>query len=953
MANEPHDPTAGENSLIAALAHAPDRSIEGLSPHDTRTMPDGQRPRALEPGDRAGRFEVTGKLGAGGMGEVYAAYDSQLHRRVALKVMRGRRHGAAEGAGLQREAQAMARLQHAHVVTVYDVGRLEGGEEFVAMELVDGSSLRQWLAAQERNPREILKVFLGAGRGLAAAHEAGIVHRDFKPDNVLVGKDGSVRVADFGLAVPVAPEGDPTRASLLSFAGTPRYMADEQRRGLPADARSDQYSFCVALYEALAGRHPFEVRDAQGRATLDRPAPAPPPRTAGLSSAVWPAILRGLSKDPGKRHASMPALLRELEHDPWQARTRWGAVALAAVAIASVALGGRAWARHRRDLCTGGERRLVGVWGDPKRAAVEQALSKARPAAGPQAFEPTLRALDAYAQTLVAAHGEACEAAQVRGEQSATVMDLRMRCLDRISAELSAQVAVLEGADATVANKAADSVRQLRPASVCADVPALSAPDPRPQDEARRARIAAVEKRTAEALALLRSTKAREARALLEELVPEAKSIAWAPLNAELWLLLGRAREGAGDARAAEAAFEECLVEAAAGRHDDVAAQAWTLLAINLGRVQQRFKEARLVARLAHAAMRRLGGVERERNLEQAEGLLAFADGQFADAKQHYLRALALDERHRGPGSPMAADLLNSLGITARAQGEPDEARPLLLRALSLYEKEQGPDGPLVAMVQGNLSGVELSLGNVAEAERLARRSLELGIAQLGPTHRAQASRYFMLSNALRAQGRWKEALEAVDRASAVTEAANGPDHKDTLGAHEVRAEVLASLGREREAKALLLETLAAQERVLGKGNHFLARTYNALGEMALRERDAATAARHFSRALELSSLAKYEGVDVALDEAGLAAAEALAGHVAKADPLLKAARARVAEKKGGPDVKAFVLYAEAEAKRASGDRAGARAALDEAARLVQVSGGSLGALIEATRKSL
>src|SRR5262249_19698904 len=155
---------------------------------------------------------------------------------------------------------------------------------------------RQWLASHERAPRDILRVFLAAGRGLQAAHEARIVHRDFKPDNVLVGKDGSVRVADFGLAVPLA--GDEQQPG--SFPGTRRYMAEEQRSGQRADERSDQFSYCVALYEALAGRHPFEVRGPEGRvASYDRPAPAP------LSSHLWPALQRGLSRDPGRRHDSM------------------------------------------------------------------------------------------------------------------------------------------------------------------------------------------------------------------------------------------------------------------------------------------------------------------------------------------------------------------------------------------------------------------------------------------------------------------------------------------------------------------------------------------------------------------------------------------------------------------------------------------------------------------------
>src|SRR4051794_3934114 len=267
----------------------------------TETLPLGPQPprqpgEPLPRGSAVGRYVVLERIGSGGMGVVYAAYDPELDRKVALKLLRPDRAGAAGEAAFRvpREAHAVTPLSDPHVVAVYDAGTF-GDQVFVAMELMEGRTLRQWLGEGKRGWREIVDVFVAAGRGLAAAHAAGLVHRDFKPDNVLLGTDGRVKVADFGLARPVGvveKEGSPSSpgsgsggllASPLTewgqVMGTPAYMAPEQLRGGAADARSDQFSFCVALWEALYGRKPFagqglrELLDAERRGGGGGPAP--------------------------------------------------------------------------------------------------------------------------------------------------------------------------------------------------------------------------------------------------------------------------------------------------------------------------------------------------------------------------------------------------------------------------------------------------------------------------------------------------------------------------------------------------------------------------------------------------------------------------------------------------------------------------------------------------------
>jgi serine/threonine protein kinase len=278
------------------------------------------------PSRQIGRFTVLGLVGRGGLGEVYAAYDPELDRRVALKVLvhADDRSGLAR---LRREAMAMARLSHPNVARVFDVGSIDS-RLFIAMEFIRGQTLRAWLAEQPRTWREIREVFLAAGQGLAAAHREGIIHRDFKPDNVLIDEEGRARVVDFGLAIPTeesvrtADQDELATTIEPDTSGTPAYMAPEQHLGCPPDARADQYSFCVALFEALYGRRPFLGRTWQTlspqvlRGSLEGLAAARrvPPHLRRV-------VLRGLSSAAGRRYPDMDALLAELGHEPTPSRT--------------------------------------------------------------------------------------------------------------------------------------------------------------------------------------------------------------------------------------------------------------------------------------------------------------------------------------------------------------------------------------------------------------------------------------------------------------------------------------------------------------------------------------------------------------------------------------------------------------------------------------------------------
>ncbi|MFY0532801.1 protein kinase domain-containing protein [Nannocystis pusilla] len=345
-----------------------------------------------------GRYRLLERLGAGGMGIVYAAYDARLERKLALKLLRPSRLGSAEAvARTLREARALARLSHPHVVHVYEVGELDGREIFVAMEHLAGPTLRAWLDAEPRPWPEVLAVFRQAGEGLAAAHAHGIVHRDFKPHNAMFGADGRVRVLDFGLAQvdgaaearePLAaanPDDLPrTLTSTGALLGTPAYMAPEQLAGHKGDARSDQFSFCVALYEALYGHRPFagetlgELADSVSSERV-----TPPPRSTDVPAWVRAALLRGLRADPERRWPSMTELLAALSGDPAarrRRRQRWTAVTMG---LAGVLTGGAWWAgAHLRSVDAEQraqlDRQVVSARAEADRQTIASTLAQAR-----------------------------------------------------------------------------------------------------------------------------------------------------------------------------------------------------------------------------------------------------------------------------------------------------------------------------------------------------------------------------------------------------------------------------------------------------------------------------------------------------------------------------------------------------------------------------------------------
>jgi tRNA A-37 threonylcarbamoyl transferase component Bud32 len=365
VVTSPRKVARGKRGKRTDIAIAPTERPRGPStpPERPMTSPARRRDPVVAAGDTIGRYIILARLGAGGMGVVYTAYDPQLDRKVALKLLRAGGAIADDEARsrLVREAQAIAQLSHPNVVAVYDVGTADTGEVYIAMELVEGETMTSWLGHWDRSWREILDLFFQAGRGLSAAHARGLVHRDFKPDNVLVGTDGRVRVTDFGLARSLIDQVEeelrdrprPDLAALRvtltatgTVLGTPRYMAPEQLRGADADARSDQFSFCVALFEALYGLHPLPG-DSVIEMVQHAAEPQPPPADTKVPPQIGRAIMRGLSSEPNKRFPTLAALLLEATPPPLHTGRRGWLMLVGALALV---IGGAAAAMVAMDM---------------------------------------------------------------------------------------------------------------------------------------------------------------------------------------------------------------------------------------------------------------------------------------------------------------------------------------------------------------------------------------------------------------------------------------------------------------------------------------------------------------------------------------------------------------------------------------------------------------------------
>jgi tetratricopeptide (TPR) repeat protein/predicted Ser/Thr protein kinase len=802
-----------------------------------------------EPGTYIGRFRVERMVGAGGMGVVYRALDPELDRAVAIKLLRPELLSPHARARLLREAQAMARLSHPNVVVVYEVGGFRE-QTFLVMEYVDGRTLRDWLRADKRAVPAIVDMFVQAGRGLAAAHAAGIVHRDFKPGNVLVGDDGRARVTDFGLArgsgAPDHPSADipggfspgsPLHSDMTqpgTLIGTPAYMPPEQRRRGRGSEKSDQWSFCASVHEALHGVLPGGV-----------------PLSKDVPAAIQQVILRGLRDEPDDRWPSMEALLDALARDPARRRRRIALAAGLTVVAAAVAVP----LALRGPSC--GDDKLAETWGPSQRDAVRAAFAATHvPAADALAGE-SVAALDAYAADWAKLREVAC---RTRGALSERAADLRMACLDQRRRDLGAVVAVLARADDKTVHNAAAVRAALASSAACEDVALLTAiPAPAP---AIRERVAEAQTSRTIGLALGKAGRHVEAIGRLNDVVAEARRLGYAPLEATALLSLGTNQSEMSDYAAARQSFLTGVAAADEARDDATKGALWLGLAYQLGAVQHQFEEAHQDIRYAEAALRRAeaAGIDvrvKRLQLDQTEALVLYAEHRPNEADVAMQRALRALERAKLADLDIATLLMN-YGVLLNNGGRAADAEAQFQRALDLFAKTTSESHPTVAMLWNNIANARAALGDLDGALAASRKSVALREAYL-PGSLALALSYTNLGELVSRTGKLDDALAAVRRAVDILDTKQ-PDGAYIGYALTSMGSILIDQGKPAEAvqpleRALRIRTAQKTEPAL------LAETRLALG-LALWE------TRHDPRAHELVATARADLSGDALAEA-------------------------------------------------------------------------------------
>ena len=677
------------------------------------------------------------KLGKGGMGVVHLAYDPELDRRVAIKLLHDTGDDDIASARLRREAQAMARLAHPNVVAVFDVGEYEGAL-FVAMEYVQGETLREWLRARKRTPREVLAVFVQAGRALAAAHSAGLLHRDFKPDNVIVDDDERARVLDFGLARPVAemptqPMSPPLATSSFSetdqterivsgaptstadtmsvVAGTPAYMGPEQLLDGRSDERSDQFAFCVTLYESLGNVRPFDgatfgesmAAKKDGRVT----APSRP-----IAANVRAILLRGLSPDPSKRWPSMTALVDALE-GAMRRRAKLTVLAIASATALVAAFVATMAVRHARPvMCQELDRDLAGVWDDTVRADVTRGLHATAAKNADATIARVIPALDAYAKAWTAMSLDACEDARVRGTQSMDTLDLRSACLDRRAKEIRATARVLASADGAVVDRAVKLVDALSPIDGCADLAALREPTAPPSDPSLRAAVDRIRDLVAQAKASFASARYDACDAAAVDAAAESKRIGARALEAEAIYWRGMAAfYRQGGAKEAAAIMLDATVAAEAARHDEFAINAWIWLTHFVGYALDRPEEGERYARFAEAAIQRRGGdPAATAHLLKVRGNVLYGEGKHVEALALYRQSVAMLEQLLGPTHPRAALARLDIGDDQYDRGDRKGALATYQGIAETLVRAYGESNPDTELILQRVAACEVSL---------------------------------------------------------------------------------------------------------------------------------------------------------------------------------------------------------------------------------------------------
>ena len=779
---------------------------------------DGSEPAR---GDAIGRFVVLGLLGSGGMGLVYSAYDPHLDRKVAIKLLRHNASDADAELRLLREAQAMAKIDHPNVVRVHEAG-MHGKRVYLAMEFVGGGTLRAWLRMQPRTVREILAVFVHAGRGLAAAHAAGLVHRDFKPDNVLIANDGTARVTDFGIVgvwrgdreevidppEPHVPRRDsqPLSQDLTrpgSIMGTPSYMAAEQFNGQVLTSRTDQFAFCVALYVALYKQRPFRGTSLEEiRISVTQNKLEPAPRSADVPSWLRRIVVRGLSHDPEARFSSMTDLLAAIERNLTRGQRRATWIGAAAI----VALGGGAFAWHARNDARScdGDHELARVWNPRVRDEIQASFLASHLPIAATWFVDVSGRLDAWGERWKAGYADACR----DHEHAPHVVDLRAQCVGSRLDAAAATIGLLAAGGRDAVEHAVDSVVHLPGVAPCADTVGLLSGTAPPDDAIERGQVRLVEVQLENVKALARLGRYPAARALAGHALDAARATGYAPVIAAATLRKASLGELLDPKHAADDLRAALVAALAAGTESiatDASRQIVDALALD-GHHDDALRDLRdimnAIATHAH------GDPELAVDVQISDSAAADTLGNLAEAQAGYEKAVALAKK-LPVGDTELDTALDRLGSLLKREGKLVDAQHVLERALALREQLYGKDHPAVASALNNLGNVYRAQAKFDDAKRYYDRALAIRIAAFGPIHEEVATSYLNLGVFFSDRGDEATALSYFQKALAIFEQVRGSDSDDVASASlNVGASEIA-LGRLAEGRAQLERAVA------------------------------------------------------------------------------------------------------------------------------------------------
>jgi len=784
----------------------------------------------LEP-TRIGRYVVLEPLGQGAMGTVYLAHDPDLDRKVAVKVLSRLVVGEMAQARLRLEAKTMARLSHPNVVVVHEVGH-EGDAMFIAMEYVAGGTLAQW--CRNHSPgtatrtQKVVELALQAARGLAAAHDAGLVHRDLKPANVLIGDDGRVRVADFGLAREQAePPSEPLAApeDTLSdgqtqsqtdendlerltrtgqVVGTPAYMAPEQFRG-HADARSDQFAWCVTTWEALLGERPFAAPNATRLlAAVEAGEIRTPPDVAGVSPQLLTVLRRGLRANPAERWPTMESVLEELE--PQRRASRWPWIVLGSAAVVSAAMLS-AGDESTLAPCGDGREALEPVWGTAARESVAEAIRSVGTPSAEETIVPVHDGLDAIAERWAEASERACRDGRSREPELVALAEARRACLTRALDTFSSLTADIRVTDRSSLPQWVPMVLAFDDAMSCdADpMPSLgSAVDPEVLADYDRAQL------------LIAARQGTKAEALLRSVVDRAPDPG--RLRAQALYDIARSNVAMGDWLEADPAAKEALAAAELTDAPAIQLHAWRLIGHAAEVAEDRSRADLALARANNLARRpEVHEADRAR-LDWTHADVAQHREQYDEALARYESALAV-YRNNGEDELRVAAVLQDMSGTLMRTGEPNRAAEAADESVTLVERVLGPGHPRTADALMHAARFGMMSGREGVAERL-ERSAEIWAAwpdfrpdRLVQLHETRAT---LAAN----EGRTDDALAMAEAGLRVLEGLERPFVREWLALGALHGQLLGLSGRFEEAGAeyrALVERFGDQEEVAGE----------------------------------------------------------------------------------------------------------------------------------------